>query len=96
MFTILSAVAENERNRIRERIRDTRRKLRAKGVYGGGNRPFGFDVNTDGRLLPNAAEQAALEDMRKRRAMGESFAKIGAAHGKLAMSVKRILDKATL
>ena len=89
-------MAENERDRIRERIRDTRRKLKAEGVYGGGNRPFGFDVNTDGRLMPNAAEQAALEDMKIRRAMGESFAKIGTAHGKLAMSVKRILGNTTL
>ncbi|RYC29704.1 recombinase family protein [Lichenibacterium minor] len=93
VFTILSAVAENERDRIRERIRDVKRNLKAKGIYGGGKRPFGFDVDPDGRLVENAAEQAALADMRARRAAGESFATIGATIGKPAMSVKRMLDR---
>ncbi len=93
VFTILSAVAESERDRIRERIRDVKRNLKAKGIYGGGKRPFGFDVDSDGRLIENADEQAALADMRTRRAAGESFATIGAAIGKPAMSVKRILDR---
>src|SRR5215204_2551573 len=56
IFTILSAVAENERDRIRERIRDVKRHLAAQGVYGGGKRPFGFDVVGEGkakRLVPN-------------------------------------------
>jgi putative DNA-invertase from lambdoid prophage Rac len=44
VFTILSAVAENERDRIRERIREVKRHLASQGVYGGGKRPFGFDV----------------------------------------------------
>jgi len=35
IFTILSAVAENERDRIRERIRDVKRHLASQGVYGG-------------------------------------------------------------
>jgi putative DNA-invertase from lambdoid prophage Rac len=42
VFTILSAVAENER----DRIRDVKRHLASQGVYGGGKRPFGFDVMT--------------------------------------------------
>ena len=94
VFTILSAVAENERERIRERIRDVKRHLAKQGVYGGGRRPFGFDV-VEGRLVPNAVEQAALADMRDMRAAGTSLRKIGAAVGMPAMSVKRILDRAT-
>src|SRR6516165_10023812 len=62
IFTILSAVAENERDRIRERIRDVKRHLAAQGVYGGGKRPFGFDM-VDGRLVSNPKEQAALDRM---------------------------------
>jgi DNA invertase Pin-like site-specific DNA recombinase len=54
VFTILSAVAENERERIRERIRDVKRHLASQGIYGGGKRPFGFD-GIDGRLIPNEA-----------------------------------------
>jgi DNA invertase Pin-like site-specific DNA recombinase len=49
VFTILSAVAENERDRIRERIRDVKRHLASQGVYGGGKRPFGWNV-VDGKL----------------------------------------------
>lgn len=59
VFTILSAVAENERDRIRERIRDVKRHLASQSVYGGGKRPFGFEVAND-RLVPNANEQAAI------------------------------------
>jgi DNA invertase Pin-like site-specific DNA recombinase len=59
VFTILSAVAENERDRIRERIRDVKRHLASQGVYGGGKRPFGYDV-VDKRLVPNLKEQEAL------------------------------------
>src|SRR5207302_11104903 len=55
VFTILSAVAEAERDRIRERIRDVKKHLASQGVYGGGKRPFGFDV-VDGRLVPNPRE----------------------------------------
>lgn len=92
VFTILSAVAESERDRIRERIRDVKRHLAAQGVYGGGARPFGFDV-IDGRLVPNEAEQVALKDILARRKAGETLAVIGAAHGKTPMSIKRIVER---
>jgi putative DNA-invertase from lambdoid prophage Rac len=68
VFTILSAVAENERDRIRERVRDAKRHRVTQRLYNGGKRPFGFDVVDDGRLVPNANEQAALKlaiDMRR-------------------------------
>jgi DNA invertase Pin-like site-specific DNA recombinase len=96
IFTILSAVAENERDRIRERIRDVKRHLAAQGVYGGGKRPFGFDVVGEGkakRLVPNAEEQAVVARMRALRDQKQSFHRIGAAVGKPAMTVKRILDR---
>ena len=92
VFTILSAVAENERERIRERIRDVKRHLASQGVYGGGRRPFGFDIVGE-RLVPNQTEQAALTEMRSMRAAGTSFRKIGAVHGMEATSVKRILER---
>ena len=66
VFTILSAVAENERDRIRERIRDVKRHLATQGFYGGGKRPFGWDV-IDGKLIPNANEQTALKRMKAMR-----------------------------
>src|SRR5271170_3822130 len=92
VFTILSAVAENERDRIRERIRDVKRHLASQGVYNGGKRPFGFDV-VDGRLTPNADEQAILAKMQARRAAGDSYSKIGALVGKDQKTVMRILAR---
>ena len=89
-------MAENERERIRERIRDVKRHLAAQGVYGGGKRPFGFDM-VDGRLVPNEAEQASLAKMREMKASGASFRKIGEAVGiGAATTVKRILERAGL
>ena len=78
VFTILSAVAENERDRIRERIRDVKRHLRAEGVYGGGKRPFGFDI-VAGRLVSNEAEQATIRKMQEMRASGMGYHKIADA-----------------
>ena len=66
VFTILAAVAEGERDRLRERIRDAKRHLASQGIYSGGKRPFGFDIVLDGetrRLVPNAEETATIERM---------------------------------
>lgn len=92
VFTILSAVAENERERIRERIREVKRHLASQGVYGGGKTPFGFDV-VDGRLVENKEQQATIRAMHLARANGDSLRKIGEVHGLKAMTVKRILDR---
>ena len=62
VFTILSAVAENERDRIRERVRDVKRHRASQLLFNGGKRPFGFDVEGEGKnrhLVPNPTEQAA-------------------------------------
>jgi DNA invertase Pin-like site-specific DNA recombinase len=100
VFTILSAVAENERDRIRERIRDVKRHLAARGIFGGGKRPFGFDV-VDGRLVPNAKEQVALARMLELRKQKESLRQISRAIAEEfelpqlpAVTIKRILDRA--
>jgi DNA invertase Pin-like site-specific DNA recombinase len=50
VFTILAAVAEGERDRLRERIRDAKRHLASQGVFSGGSRPFGYDVVLDGEV----------------------------------------------
>src|SRR5271163_3947523 len=50
VFTILSAVAEAERDRIRERIRDVKADQRKRRRYLGGIVPFGWQVTEDGAL----------------------------------------------
>ena len=72
VFTILSAVAENERDRIRERVRDAKRHRVTQRLYNGGKRPFGFEVQ-DGRLVANAHEQAALVRGKALREGGKSY-----------------------
>jgi putative DNA-invertase from lambdoid prophage Rac len=42
VFTILSAVAEAERDRIRERVTEVKRDQRARNRHLGGTIPFGF------------------------------------------------------
>ena len=99
VFTILSAVAENERDRIRERIRDVKRHLASQGIYGGGKRPFGYDV-VEGRLVPKANEQAAIARMKALRKKGKPYREISKVIARdfqvdmPAMTIKRILDRA--
>jgi DNA invertase Pin-like site-specific DNA recombinase len=99
VFTILAAVAEGERDRLRERIRDTKRHLTPQGVFSGGKRPFGFDIVPDGdisRLVPNAAEQAVVARMKAMRKKGETYRAIGAALDMPHKTVQRILDRIAL
>jgi putative DNA-invertase from lambdoid prophage Rac len=96
VFTILAAVAEGERDRIRERIRDAKRHLTSQGVFSGGRKPFGFDIVQDGevqRMVPNAAEQAVIERMKAMRAAGATYRAIGGEVGMFGRTVQRILDR---
>jgi DNA invertase Pin-like site-specific DNA recombinase len=98
VFTILAAVADNERERIRERIVEVKRDMASRGLHSGGERPFGYDIVPDGklrRLVPNEAEQQTIAEMRKARDRGDSFRTIGKAFGKPPMTVRRILMRET-
>src|SRR4051812_29169815 len=57
-LTIAAAFAEAERDRIRERVSQTKRDQRLRGRYLGGKVPFGFRVGEAGELVEDAAEQA--------------------------------------
>ena len=96
VFTILAAVAEGERDRIRERIRDGKRHLTSQGVFNGGRRPFGVDIVMDGetpRMVPNKAEMEVIKRMQAMRKDGATYRAIGAVTGHGPMSVKRILER---
>src|SRR5258707_4761339 len=104
VFTILSAVAENERDRIRERVREAKRHRVTLRLFNGGKRPFGFDVvgeRPDLRLVPNANEQAALARGRALRDEGKTYRAIADAWvSELGMrkfdakSIQRMLSRA--
>jgi putative DNA-invertase from lambdoid prophage Rac len=76
VLTILAAIAEFERERIGERIRDAKRHQRRIGQYLGGDRPFGWRIGEDGALIEDEAEQSALVEMRDLRAAGDSYRSI--------------------
>lgn len=99
VFTILSAVAENERDRIRERVREAKRHRVSQQLYNGGKRPFGFDVE-DGKLVPNVNEQAALtraKILRQQEVSLREISRIWAAEFGLqaydAKSIQRMLAR---
>jgi putative DNA-invertase from lambdoid prophage Rac len=94
LFTILAAVAEQERGRIGERIRSTKATLRIQGRHQGGERPYGFQIGAGKVLVEDPAEQANIAAMRALRAEGLSLRKIGIQFGfPSATSVMRILDR---
>jgi putative DNA-invertase from lambdoid prophage Rac len=66
--------------------------LASQGVYGGGKRPFGYDV-IDGRLVANASEQALLARMKAMRDDGETYRTIGAKFSRDPKTIQRILER---
>jgi hypothetical protein len=86
VFTILSAVAEAERDRIRERISVVKADQKARGAYLGGKVPFGFTV-VDCQLEPVARQQAIIAQVGELRGEGKSLRAI-----KSALSLDLSLD----
>ena len=76
VFTILAAVAEAERDRIRERITEAKRDQRAQGRYFGGKPPFGWTVGADGELVGIPAQQAAIKRILRLREARKSYREI--------------------
>jgi putative DNA-invertase from lambdoid prophage Rac len=82
VFTILSAVAEAERDRIRERISTVKADQKARGAYLGGKVPYGYELVGEGkdkRLTPIAEQQRVIEFIHSMRAQGHPLRAIRAA-----------------
>jgi putative DNA-invertase from lambdoid prophage Rac len=73
VFTILSAVAEAERDRIAERVATVKADQRQRGRYLGGKIPFGHRVGDHGDLVKVPEKQAAIARIRSLRASGASL-----------------------
>ena len=99
VFTIMSAVAQFERERIAERIADMKADQKRRGRYLGGAVPFGYRVAKDGKTLePVAEEQAAIKRMGRLRRQGKSLRAISQdmkkrGHGVSHEGVKRVLER---
>ena len=78
-FTIVSAFAQAEHRRIRDRIRDVKSDQKSRNRFLGGPRPqFGWRLAADGRSLEaDPAEQAKLAQARELRQAGMSYRRIG-------------------
>jgi putative DNA-invertase from lambdoid prophage Rac len=79
VFTILSAVAEAERDRIRERISTVKADQKQRGRYLGGKVPFGFLPGKDGGLDEDPAQQGAIQTALRLRTEGTTMRAIQTA-----------------
>ena len=61
-FTIAAAFAEAERDRIRERISQSRPISATRGRFLGGARPFGYQIAADGELFEDAVSSRLSPD----------------------------------
>lgn len=98
-FTIVAAFAEFERDRIAERISDVKSNERSKGRFLGGTRPFGYDIDESGNLVPIQEEQDAIAQIIKMRQEGESLRSISRflaqnGHRVSHVTVKRVIEVA--
>jgi putative DNA-invertase from lambdoid prophage Rac len=73
VFTILSAVAEAERDRTRERIAEVKKDQRQRNRYLGGTPPFGWRVGEDGKLVADPEQQTAIRKMQRMKAQDLSL-----------------------
>ena len=72
-FTLMSAIAQMEREIIGERTKAALSHKRAKGEKTGGSVPFGFDVDETGHLVENIVEQKAIRLIASLRRKGYSL-----------------------
>jgi len=75
VFTILSAFATFERERIAARIREVKQLKKAQGKFTGGKRAFGYEV-IDGVKVAKPDEQTIIDEMRGLRQSGKTFREI--------------------
>ncbi len=90
VFTILSAVAEAERDRTRERVAEVKRDQKLRNRYLGGTPPFGWQVGSDGELAPVPDQQEALGQMRALRAEGLSLRTVAERMGEAGVRISHV------
>lgn len=72
VFTILSAFATFEKERIATRIREVKQIKKGQGKFTGGRRAFGYEV-IDQKKVPKPDEQRVIAKMRSMRDDGASY-----------------------
>lgn len=72
IFTILSAFATFEKERIATRIREVKQIKKAQGKFTGGKAGFGYEV-IEGVKVANKDEQKVISEMRRLKGRGKSY-----------------------
>lgn len=75
-FTLLSSVAELERNVVGERTKAALQYKKSLGEKTGGNVPYGKDVTDTGHLVTNQTEQKVITTVLRFRKRGMNYSKI--------------------
>ena len=78
MLNLMTTMSQWERETTGERTRDALAHKRANGEFTGGNVPYGFSVNEEGKLVRNEAEVEMLRIVREFQAAGLSLRGIAA------------------
>jgi putative DNA-invertase from lambdoid prophage Rac len=72
MFTILSAFATFEKERIATRIREVKQSKKEQGLFTGGKAGFGYQV-VDGKKAKKPDEQKIISEMKRLKSRGKSY-----------------------
>jgi len=73
VFRMMAVLAEFERDQISERTSAAMQHMRGKGMYTGGRAPYGFRVDSDGRLVEDDYEQAVIKEARFQARQGRGL-----------------------
>jgi putative DNA-invertase from lambdoid prophage Rac len=95
IFTLLSAFADFERNRIALRIREAKQHQKQRGDYLGGPAPFGWRV-IDGRYVPGPEKQAAVAEIFALRSRSISYQRIANALRERSIHISHMTVKHVL
>src|SRR5215210_1282410 len=82
LFTILSAVSEAERERVRERVLDVKRDQASRARFLGGSVPFGYKLEHEAKgakLVEIPEQQDAIKEMVRLKNEGHSLRDISEA-----------------
>ncbi len=75
MFTILSAFATFERDRIATRIREVKQLQKREGRFLGGTAKFGYRIENE-KVVPDSEKQRIIKEMKTMRRRGMSLRRL--------------------
>lgn len=76
IFNMLSVLAQFQVDQISEYTKAGLAYLKERGIKGGGVVPYGYNVNRDRKLCPNAQEQEVIKKITKLHNSGQSYGSI--------------------